>query len=86
MQFGVSPNVLVVHPSLPVRSVKKLIALGKARPDEIDYASSGIGTTQRMLAALFQYVSGTRMRHVPYQGGRPDIDVVGGRVPVWKVE
>lgn len=85
MQFGVSPNVLVVHPSLPVRSVKELIALGKARPDEIDYASSGIGTTQHMLAELFQYLSGARMRHVPYQGGRPEIDVVSGRVQVWFV-
>lgn len=85
MQFGVSPNVLVVHPSLPVRSVKELIALAKARPDEIDYASSGIGTTQHMLAELFQYLSGTRMRHVPYQSGRPEADVMGGRVQVWFV-
>ena len=85
MQFGVSPNVLVVHPALPVRSVKELIALAKARPDEIDYASSGRGTTQHMLAELFQYLSGTRMRHIPYQGGRPEIDVVSGRVQVWFV-
>jgi len=85
MQFGVSPNVLVVHPSLPVRSVKDLVALAKARPDEIDYASSGIGTSQHMLAELFQFLSGTRMRHIPYQGGRPEVDVVSGRVQVWFV-
>jgi tripartite-type tricarboxylate transporter receptor subunit TctC len=85
MQFGVSPNVLVVHPALPVRSVKELIALARARPDEIDYASSGIGTSQHMLAELFQFLSGTRMRHIPYQGGRPEIDVVSGRVQVWFV-
>ena len=85
MQFGVSPNVLVVHPALPVRSVKELIALAKARPDEIDYASSGIGTSQHMLAELFQFLSGTKMRHIPYQGGRPEIDVVSGRVQVWFV-
>jgi tripartite-type tricarboxylate transporter receptor subunit TctC len=85
MQFGVSPNVLVVHPALPVRSVKELVALAKARPGEIDYASSGIGTTQHMLAELFQMLSGTSMRHIPYQGGRPEIDVVSGRVQVWFV-
>jgi tripartite-type tricarboxylate transporter receptor subunit TctC len=85
MQFGVSPNVLVVHPSLPVRSVKELIALAKAKPDGIDFASSGVGTTQHMLAELFQYLSATRMRHIPYQGGRPEIDVVSGRVQVWFV-
>ena len=85
MQFGVSPNVLVVHPSLPVRSVKDLLALAKARPGEIDYASSGIGTSQHMLAELFQYLSGTRLRHIPYQGGRPEVDVVSGRVQVWFV-
>jgi tripartite-type tricarboxylate transporter receptor subunit TctC len=85
LQFGVSPNVLVVHPSLPVQSVQDLVAYAKARPDQIDYASSGIGTTQHMLAELFQYLSGTRMRHIPYQGGRPEIDVVSGRVQVWFV-
>jgi len=85
MQFGVSPNVLVVHPSLPVRSVKELVALTKTKPDGIDFASSGIGTTQHMLAELFQYLSATRMRHIPYQGGRPEIDVVSGRVQVWFV-
>jgi len=85
MQFGVSPNVLVVHPSLPVHSVQDLVAHAKARPGQIDYASSGIGTTQHMLAELFQYLSGTRMRHIPYQGGRPEIDVVSGRVHVWFV-
>jgi tripartite-type tricarboxylate transporter receptor subunit TctC len=85
MQFGVSPNVLVVHPALPVRSVKELVALAKARPAEIDYASSGVGTSQHMLAELFQMLSSTRMRHIPYQGGRPEIDVVSGRVQVWFV-
>jgi tripartite-type tricarboxylate transporter receptor subunit TctC len=85
MQFGVSPNVLVVHPSVPARSVQELVALAKSRPGELDYASSGIGTTQHMLAELFQYLSGTRMRHIPYQGGRPEIDVVSGRVQIWFV-
>lgn len=85
MQFGVSPNVLVVHPSLPARTVQELVGLAKSRPGQIDYASSGIGTTQHMLAELFQYLSATRMRHIPYQGGRPEIDVVSGRVQVWFV-
>jgi tripartite-type tricarboxylate transporter receptor subunit TctC len=83
MQIGVAPSVLVAHPSLPVRSVKDLVALAKARPDQIDFASSGVGTAQHMFAELFQMLSGIRMRHIPYQGAAPSADVISGRVQVW---
>ena len=83
MQIAVAPSVLVVHPSLPVRSVKELVSLAKARPDDIDFASSGMGTAQHVFCEMFQMLSGTKLRHIPYQGGRPVIDVISGRVQVW---
>lgn len=78
---GNSPLVLVVHPSLPLKSVKELIAVAKARPGEIAFASSGSGSITHMSAELFLYMTGTRMLHVPYKGPAPGvIDLVGGRV------
>ena len=78
---GNSPLVLVVHPSLPLKSVKELIAVAKARPGEILFASSGSGSITHMSAELFLYMTGTRMLHVPYKGPAPGvIDLVGGRV------
>jgi tripartite-type tricarboxylate transporter receptor subunit TctC len=82
MEFSVAPSVLVVHPSLPARSVRELIALAKARPDEIDYASSGSGGTLHVFCELFQLMSATKMRHIPYQRGDPWADLVSGRVQV----
>jgi tripartite-type tricarboxylate transporter receptor subunit TctC len=63
-----SQNLLVVHPSVPARSVKELIAISKARPGAINYGSSGIGTTPHLSAELFQYLTGTRWVHIPYKG------------------
>ena len=78
---GNSPLILVVHPSLPLKSVKELIALAKARPGELVFASSGSGSITHMSAELFFYMTGTRMLHVPYKGPAPGvIDLVGGRV------
>jgi tripartite-type tricarboxylate transporter receptor subunit TctC len=78
---GNSPLILVVHPSLPLKSVKELIALAKARPGEIVFASSGSGSITHMSAELFLYMTGTRMLHVPYKGPAPGvIDLVAGRV------
>jgi tripartite-type tricarboxylate transporter receptor subunit TctC len=65
------PHILVVHPSVPARSVKELIALLKARPGEINYASSGIATSTHMAAELFKHMTGTNMVNVPYKGGAP---------------
>ena len=63
-----SQNLLTVHPSLPVTSVKSLIAVSKKRPGDINYGTSGIGTTPHMSAELFQYLTGVRWVHIPYKG------------------
>jgi tripartite-type tricarboxylate transporter receptor subunit TctC len=77
----VSPGVLVVHPSLPVKNVKELIAFAKARPGELFYSSSGQGSAQHLTVALFSQMTGIKMTHVPYKGTAPSIlDLVAGRV------
>ena len=77
------PNILVVHPSLGVKSVRDLVALAKSRPDGISYASSGIGTSPHMSAELFDYRAGVKMQHVPYKGSSQAMnDVLSGLVPV----
>jgi len=63
--------VLVVHPSLPAKSVKELIALAKARPGEINYASGGTGSNLSLVAELFKTTAGINMTHIPYKGGGP---------------
>ena len=68
-QLAVSVNLLVVHPSLPAKSVKELIAISKPRPGQINYASSGTGTTVHLSAELFQYMAGIKWVHIPYKGG-----------------
>ena len=77
----VSPGVLVVHPSLPVKNVKELIAFAKARPGELFFSSSGQGSAQHLTVALFSQMTGIKMTHVPYKGTAPSIiDAVAGRV------
>jgi len=76
------PNVLVVHPSLGVKDVAGLIELAKAKPGEIFYASSGVGTSPHLSAELFNLMAGTKLQHIPYQGSSQGInDVIAGRVP-----
>lgn len=76
-----SPLMLVVHPSLPVKNVRELVALAKARPDQLNYASSGIGASAHMAAELFKSATKTRIVHVPYKGQPPAIiDLVSGQV------
>jgi tripartite-type tricarboxylate transporter receptor subunit TctC len=76
-----APNVLVVHPSLPARNAKELIALAKARPGAINYASNGNGTLSHLTAELFRMQSGISLVHIPYKGGPPAvIDLVAGQV------
>jgi len=83
LQYVTSPNVLVVHPSLPARSVKELLALAKARPGQIDYASSGNGSSQHLFTALFTTLAGIEMNHVPYKGsGQARADLIAGHIPV----
>lgn len=83
LQFVTSPNVLVVHPSLPVKTVKDLIALAKAKPGQIDYASSGNGSSQHLFTALFTSLAGINMNHVPYKGsGQARTDLISGQISV----
>ena len=77
---AVGTTVLVVHPSLPVNSVRELVALAKARPDQLNYASSGIGASAHMAAELFKSMTKTRMVHVAYKGQPPAItDLIAGQ-------
>ena len=82
-QLASVANVLIVHPSLPAKSVKELVALAKARPGEIAFASSGTGTLPQLSMELFLVMTGTKMLHVPYKGPGPGlIDLLAGRVSV----
>jgi tripartite-type tricarboxylate transporter receptor subunit TctC len=77
------PVVLVVHPSLPVKSVKELIALAKARPGQINYASGGTGSAQHLPMEMLRVEAGIDVTHVPYKGLGPAFnDVLGGQVPM----
>ena len=66
-----SQNLLVLHPSFPPKSVKELIAISKKRPGDINFGSSGIGTTVHLSAELFQYMTGVKWVHIPYKGAGP---------------
>ena len=68
-QLAESVNLVIVHPSLPAKSIKELIAISKPRPGQINYASSGTGTTVHLSAELFQYMTGVKWVHIPYKGG-----------------
>ena len=82
-QVTSAPNVLVVHPSLPAKSVKELVGLARSRPRQIDYASSGNGSTQHLTGALFCKMAGIEMTHIPYRGSGPvTADLLGGQVQV----
>ena len=79
--LSTTPNVLVVHPSLPVKDVKELIALAKSKPNHLTFASSGNGTSIHLSGELFKSMAGVQMTHVPYKGSGPMlIDVMGGQV------
>jgi len=83
MKLAEGPYVLVVHPSLPVKNVADLIALAKAKPNSIDYASSGNGSAQHLVGALFVTMAGAPLSHVPYKGSSQAMnDVLGGIVKV----
>ncbi len=77
------PYVLVVNPQLPVHSIRELIAAAKAQPGKIDYASSGNGSAQHLVSALFASMAGIELNHVPYKGSGPAMqDLLGGQVKV----
>jgi len=78
---GVSPLVLVVHPSVPAHSVQDVIALAKASPGRINFGSGGLGTTPHMAGELFAVTAGIKMQHVAYRGEAPAInDLLGGQL------
>ncbi len=78
------PNVLVVTPSFPVQDVKQLIAMAKAKPGTIAFASSGNGSAQHLSGELFRQKTGVEITHIPYKGGGPAMnDVMGGQVPMF---
>ena len=78
---AIGPNLLVVHPSLPVKTVKDLIALAKSRPGQLQFASPGAGTVQHLAGELFKLQAKVDMLHVPYKGsGQSIIDLVAGHV------
>ncbi len=82
-QVAQGPAVLAVHPSIPARSIKELVALAKARPGQLNYGSPGVGTSPHLAGELFQMVSGTRMVHVPYKGNAEAItDLIGGHLSI----
>ena len=80
---GTTPPVLLAHPSLPVKSVKELIALARAKPGSLSYASIGTGTPQHFAGELMKTTFRIEMVHVPYKGAAPAlIDIIGGHVPI----
>ena len=77
------PYVIVVHPSLPARSTKELVALARARPGQITYGTSGTGAIVHLTTELFLYTAGIKMTHVPYKGGAPALmDLIAGQIQV----
>src|SRR5687768_17390149 len=82
-QLVTVPNILVIHPSLPARNVRELVALAKKNPGAINFASGGSGTGGHLSGELFKTMAGIDMVHVPYRGGAPAItDLVAGQVQV----
>lgn len=85
--ISASSNILLVHPKLPIESVKQLVDYAKANPDRLNYASQGNGTTSHLTAELFKSMAGINLNHVPYKGSGPAItDLLGGQVDVMFAE
>lgn len=80
-RLALVPSVLIVHPSVPARSVRELIALAKSQPGKLTYYSAGVGTFQHLAVELFKQMTGTDILHVPYKGGAPGMaDLLGGHI------
>ena len=79
-----APNILVVHPSVPAKSVKELLALAKSRPGQLTYASAGVGSSNHLSGELFRTLGGVDILHVPYKGGGAAVtDLMGGQVSMY---
>ncbi|MBX9812614.1 MAG: tripartite tricarboxylate transporter substrate binding protein [Burkholderiales bacterium] len=82
--FSMSPNILVIHPSVPVKNVKELLALARSKPGKLNFSSAGSGTTQHLSGELFKLRTKTDIVHVPYKGSAPSLTaLIGGEVVVW---
>ncbi len=82
-QFGSAPNVLMVHPTLPAKSVKELIALANSQPGKLDWASSGTGGGQHLFGELFMAMANIKVTHISYKGsGAAIADMLGGQVKI----
>ena len=82
-QLASSPNVLVVHPSVPIKSTQDLVRIAKSQPGSLSYASAGNGSSVHLAGELFKYVGKLHILHVPYKGMAPALtDVIGGQVPL----
>ncbi len=81
---GQVPTVLLAHPSMPANTVSELIALAKASPDKLNFASGGAGTTEHLAAEMFNGRAGIKIKHIPYRGGAPAMnDLLGGQVQLF---
>src|SRR6266705_2297032 len=79
-----TPNILVVHPSTPARTVREMIALAKAKPGTLNFASAGVGSSSHLAGELFRILAGADIVHVPYKGAGPAIvDVLSGRIQLY---
>lgn len=77
-------NLIITHPTVPVKTLKDLIALARAKPDQLNYATSGIGSAGHLAAVLLESMAKIKMVHIPYKGGGPAItDLLGGQVPIF---
>jgi tripartite-type tricarboxylate transporter receptor subunit TctC len=82
--FAKVPGIVVVHPSVPARNVKDLIALARAHPDSLRHGSTGIGSPHHLAGEIFKSMSGVKMVHVPYRGASPAlVDIVAGHIEVY---
>ena len=82
--LAASPLLVVVHPSLPVKSIKELIALAKLRPGQINYGSSGNGSPPHLATEKFKLMANINLTHIPYKGGTPAlIDLLAGHIPIY---
>ena len=82
-RVGTLPNILIVHPSVPVKSVKELIELARSKPGDLNFASSGVGTSLHLSGELFNTMAGVKLVHVPYKGSSPALaDLLGGQVKI----
>ena len=79
-----TPNILVVHPSVPVRTVREVVALARAKPGTLNFASAGVGSSSHLAGELFRTLAGAEIVHVPYKGAGPAmVDVLSGQVQLY---